>query len=158
MDRGSWQDPSGPSQWGHTESDMAERLTHTLLNSQRLWNFPGNNTGVGSHSLLQGIFPTQGLNLGFLHCRQILDPNDLLLNNIYEGYFKWKSDFMTNYKWDLIKKSSCIWCSYNLIIFMYSCSLWLQNESTNFLLMNVLNLFTSFLQGMFTWLEKIKLS
>ena len=27
---------------------------------------------VGCHSLLQGIFPTQGLNLGFLHCRQIL--------------------------------------------------------------------------------------
>ena len=31
-----------------------------------------NDTGVGCHSLLQGIFPTQGLNLGFLHCRQIL--------------------------------------------------------------------------------------
>ena len=30
------------------------------------------NTGVGSHSLLQGIFPTQGLNLGLLHCRQII--------------------------------------------------------------------------------------
>ena len=27
------------------------------------WNSPGNNTGVGSHSFLQGIFPTQGLNL-----------------------------------------------------------------------------------------------
>ena len=30
------------------------------------------NTGVGSHSLQQGIFPTQGLNLGLLHWRQIL--------------------------------------------------------------------------------------
>ena len=30
------------------------------------------NTGVGCHFLLQGIFPTQGLNLGFPHCRQIL--------------------------------------------------------------------------------------
>ena len=30
----------------------------------------GKNTGV--HSLLQGIFPTQGLNLGLLYCRQIL--------------------------------------------------------------------------------------
>ena len=36
------------------------------------WNFPGKNTGEGSHSLLQGIFPIQGLNLGLLHCRQIL--------------------------------------------------------------------------------------
>ena len=29
--------------------------------------FPGKNTGVGSHSLLQGIFPTQGLDPGLLH-------------------------------------------------------------------------------------------
>ena len=36
------------------------------------WNSPGKNTGVGSHSLLQGIFLRQGLNLGLLHQRQIL--------------------------------------------------------------------------------------
>ena len=36
------------------------------------WNCPGKNSGVGSHSLLQGIFPTQGSNLGLLHWRQIL--------------------------------------------------------------------------------------
>ena len=36
-----------------------------------LWNSPGKNTGVGSHSLLQGIFPTQGSNLG-LPALQIL--------------------------------------------------------------------------------------
>ena len=36
------------------------------------WNSPGQNTGVGSLSLLQGIFPTQGSNLGLLHCRRIL--------------------------------------------------------------------------------------
>ena len=33
----------------------------------------GNNPGVGSHSLLQGIFLTQGSNPGLLHCRQILN-------------------------------------------------------------------------------------
>ena len=37
-----------------------------------LWNYPGRNTGVGCHSLLQGIFPTLLLNLGLLYCRQIL--------------------------------------------------------------------------------------
>src|SRR5574337_1312024 len=37
-----------------------------------LWHFPGQNTGVGCHFLLQGIFPTQGLNPGLLHWRQIL--------------------------------------------------------------------------------------
>ena len=33
------------------------------------WNSLGKNNGVGSHSLLQGIFLTQGSNLGLLHCR-----------------------------------------------------------------------------------------
>ena len=33
---------------------------------------PGKNTAVGCHALLQGIFPTQGSNLGLLHCRRIL--------------------------------------------------------------------------------------
>ena len=36
------------------------------------WNSPGKNTGVDCHSLLQGIFLIQGLNLDLLHCRQIL--------------------------------------------------------------------------------------
>ena len=36
------------------------------------WNSPGQNTGVGSPSLLQGIFLTQGSNPGLLYCRQIL--------------------------------------------------------------------------------------
>ena len=36
------------------------------------WNSPGQNTGVGSLSLLQGIYPTQGSNPGLLHCRWIL--------------------------------------------------------------------------------------
>ena len=52
----------------------------TFLQPQRLqptrllcpWNPTGKNTGVGSHSLLQGIFPTQRWNSGLLHCRQIL--------------------------------------------------------------------------------------
>ena len=33
---------------------------------------PGKNTGVGCHALLQGIFPTQGLNPGLVNCRWIL--------------------------------------------------------------------------------------
>ena len=36
------------------------------------WNSLGQNTGVVSVSLLQGIFPTQGLNPGLPHCRQVL--------------------------------------------------------------------------------------
>ena len=36
------------------------------------WNSPGQNAGVGSLSLLQGIFPTQGSNPGLPHCRWVL--------------------------------------------------------------------------------------
>ena len=36
------------------------------------WNSPGQSIGVGSLSLLQEIFPTQGLNPGLMCCRQIL--------------------------------------------------------------------------------------
>ena len=42
---------------------------HGLFPSRLLcpWKFPGKNTGAGCHCLLQGIFPTQGLNPCFLH-------------------------------------------------------------------------------------------
>ena len=33
---------------------------------------PGKNTGVGCHALLQGVFPTKGVNVGLPHCRRIL--------------------------------------------------------------------------------------
>ena len=36
------------------------------------WNSPGQNTGMGSLSLLQGIFLTQGSKPGLPHCRRIL--------------------------------------------------------------------------------------
>ena len=51
------------------------KATHSgLKNSMdcRLPGFSGKNTGVGCHFLLQEIFPTQGLKLGLLHCRQML--------------------------------------------------------------------------------------
>ena len=35
------------------------------------WNSPSKNTGMGCHSLLQGIFQTQGLNVGLLQYRQV---------------------------------------------------------------------------------------
>ena len=39
---------------------------------QGSWNSPGQDTGAGSQFLHQGIFPTQGLNPGPPHCRQLL--------------------------------------------------------------------------------------
>ena len=47
---------------------------HGLWSTRLLcpWDSPGKNTGDGCHALLLGIFPTQEMNLGLLHCRQIL--------------------------------------------------------------------------------------
>ena len=54
---------------------MSDSLRPHGLQPARLfcpWDFPGKNTGMGYHSLLQGIFRTQGSNPGLLHCRWIL--------------------------------------------------------------------------------------
>ena len=59
-------------EWSESEgcSVVSDSLwPHGLYNP---WNSPGQNTGVGSLSLLQGIFQTQGLNPGLRHHRQIL--------------------------------------------------------------------------------------
>jgi len=53
-----------------SRSVVSDTLQHHGLCSP--WNSPGQNTVVGSLSLLQGIFPTQGSNPGLPHCRQIL--------------------------------------------------------------------------------------
>ena len=45
---------------------------HTRLRLFRPWDFPGKNTGMGCHFLLQEIFLTQGLNSGLPHCRYTL--------------------------------------------------------------------------------------
>ena len=58
-----------------SHSVMPDSLRPHGLQPTRLlcpWDFPGKDTGVGCHFLLQGIFPTQGLNPGLLHHRQIL--------------------------------------------------------------------------------------
>ena len=48
--------------WSESRSVVSDSLWPQGLS--RLWNSPGQNTGVGSLSLLQGIFPAQGLNPG----------------------------------------------------------------------------------------------
>ena len=91
------QELTGYSPWGGKELDMTEQLslhlsvllfmckskllsrvwlfaTSWTVACQLLcpWNSPGQNTAVGSHSLLQEIFSTQGSNPGLPHCREIL--------------------------------------------------------------------------------------
>ena len=60
---------------GVSGSVVSKSLWSRGLQPPRLlcpWDSPGKNTGLGSGSLLQGIFATQGSNLGLLHCRQFL--------------------------------------------------------------------------------------
>ena len=53
--------------WSESHSVISNSLQPHGLYSP--WNSPGQNTGVGNLSLLQGIFPSQGSNPGLPHCR-----------------------------------------------------------------------------------------
>ena len=56
---------------GHM-SDSAAPWTGARQAPRCPWGSPGKKARVGCHSLLQGIFLTQGSNPGLLHCRQVL--------------------------------------------------------------------------------------
>ena len=58
------------SEW--SRSVVSDSLDCSLTRFLRPWDFPGKNTEVGCHFLLQEIFLTQGLNPGLPHCRQTL--------------------------------------------------------------------------------------
>ena len=67
-----WQADSLPffttsATWEHVKVKVAQ-----VVSESSPWNSPGQNTGVDSHFLLQGIFPTQGSNPGLVHYRRIL--------------------------------------------------------------------------------------
>ena len=51
---------------------LCDPLDCSLPGSSVHGDSSGKNTGVGCHTLLQGVFPTQALSPGLLHCRQIL--------------------------------------------------------------------------------------
>ena len=71
--RGRPPTPAPPGPLPASSLVESESESHSVMsNSATPWNSPGQNTGVGSRSLLQGIFPTQGSNPGLFHCRQIL--------------------------------------------------------------------------------------
>ena len=53
---------------------VAQSCPHLCDPRDYPWNPPGQNTEVGSLSLLQRFFLTQGSNLGLLHCKQIFYP------------------------------------------------------------------------------------
>ena len=60
--------------WKESESESHSVVSKSLWPHElySTWDYPGQKTGLGSLSFLQVIFPTQGLNPGLPHCRQIL--------------------------------------------------------------------------------------
>ena len=87
MDREAWQalvHRVTKNQTQLKQLSMHESVSHSVMSDSlwpcglwlaRLfcpWDSPGKNTRVGSHFLLQGIFPTQESNLGLPHSWQIL--------------------------------------------------------------------------------------
>ena len=74
----SWNSPiaGDTSSWMNEWMNVAVAQSCPTLGPHGLyspWNYSGQNIGVGSCSLLQGIFPIQGSNLGLPHCRRILN-------------------------------------------------------------------------------------
>ena len=93
------------------------------------WNSSGKNSGVGSYSLLQGIFPTQGSNLGLLHCRQILHHlsyREVLQNHLTQAQITSSfSQLLLRCLFSLIETSNAS----NLFVYRFvsSVGLWLRN-------------------------------
>ena len=90
-----WEFLHNQSYYLRTEVKVAQ-LYPTLCNPMDYyspWNSPGQSTSMGSVSLLQGIFPTQGLNRDLPHCRRILYPLShkgklyFFLSNLCAFYF-----------------------------------------------------------------------
>ena len=72
---------------------------------------PGKNIGVGCRVLLQGIFPTQGLNPGILHCRQMFYPLSHQGLNIFKKHLSplfLIATILTGMWWYLTEVLNCI--------------------------------------------------
>ena len=78
---------------------LAAPWTVTPWRSSVLGDSLGKNTGLGCHSLLQGIFPTQGMNPSLLHCRWIL------YHLSHQGNSYWARE-KKNLNWKLAKRNN----------------------------------------------------
>ena len=97
--------------------EIYESESHSVMSNSlwprglySLWNSPGQNTGVGSRSLLQGIFPTQGSNPGLLHCKRILyqlATSEAKIHEEREKQFKEKPPFRLKIKTFLSLATIC---------------------------------------------------
>ena len=89
-------------------------LSHELYPTRPLcpWYCPGKSTGVCYHSLLQGIFLTQGSNLGLLLCRQILyylSHQGSLVKSVNQGKLDVVNQEMVRLNVDILRISELKW-------------------------------------------------
>ena len=82
--KGSEVTPSCPTLWDFMYCSLPSSSIHGI--------FPGKNTRVGCHFLLQGIFLTQGSKPGLLHSRQTLYPLS------HQGILNWKQSVFSFHK------------------------------------------------------------
>ena len=105
----TWMELEGIESESESRSVMSDSLQpHGLYGP---WNSPGQNTGVGSLSLRQGIFPIQGLNPGLLHSRRIAyqlshkgSPEGIMLSEINRRERRTLHDF--TYMWNPKNKTN----------------------------------------------------
>ena len=94
------------------------------------WNSPGQNTGGGSLSLLQGIFPTQGSNPGLLHCKWnlcLLSHKGSPMFTMFTSKLNYEVNYvyLYNKNYQAVFQSACLlslspamssWCSASLLV------------------------------------------
>ena len=98
--------PHYPRQSTHSVHSLSKYQWHFWY-----WNSPGQNTGVGSLSLLQEIFPNQGSNPGLPHCRQML--------------------YQLSHKWSLYQNTNGIFHELGQLILNFVWKQKTQNSQTN---------------------------
>ena len=71
------------------------------------WSSQGKDTRAGCHSLLPGIFLTQGSNPGLLHCRQTLSPLSHQGSPALVRRFRrdWRQEALSCQRWAVLRSS-----------------------------------------------------
>ena len=124
---------------------LCDPIDHSPPGSSVHGDSRGKNTGVGCHTLLQGIFPPQGSNPGLLHCSRILyhlshqgSPYFHYIDNIikkkivYIMYYVHEFQLHGNRKWLEILDFVHAWVSVSIVplscislLYVFICSLFI---------------------------------
>ena len=94
------------------------------------WDFPGENTGMACHFLLQGIFPTQELNLYLFHWQADSLPLSQLAGwlqqqkLIFSQFWRWKSKIEVLAMWFFLRPTPWLAFSHLLSVLCGFCTVY----------------------------------